>query len=94
MTVCLVTGKGIGLPARPVEREHVLRAKAFAQRMTGDQRLELTDHVAVPAQRQLGFDAPLERGEAQLLEATALGSRERLRELGERRAAPETERVP
>ena len=62
--------------------------------MAGDQRLELADHVAVPAQGELGFDAPLERGEAQLLETGALVAGELLRELGQRRPAPQPERVP
>ena len=35
------------LAARAVQREHQLAAQALAQRMLGDQRLELGDHLAV-----------------------------------------------
>jgi hypothetical protein len=42
---------------------------------------------------EVGIDALLEADEPQLLEMRALDLRERLRELGQRRAAPEGERV-
>ena len=71
----------------------MLRAEPLAQRMLRDQRLELADDVAVMPERQVGLDPPLERGEAQLLEARALVPCERLRELGQRGPAPERERV-
>ena len=45
----LVARERLGVPARPVEREHVLRAEALAQRVLRDQRLELADDVAVIA---------------------------------------------
>ncbi len=44
------------------------------------------------AQCEVGLDPPLERRDSKLLEASALAPRERLRELGQRRAAPERER--
>ena len=81
------------MPARAVEREHVLRAEPFAKRVLGDQRLELADDVAVMPEREVGLDPPFECGEAELLEARALVPGERLRELGERRPAPERERA-
>jgi hypothetical protein len=81
------------VPARPVEREHVLRADALAKRVLGDQRLELADHVPVMAEREVGLDPPLECDEAELLETRALVFRERLRELGKRGPAPERERL-
>ena len=71
----------------------MLRAEPLAQRVLGDQRLELADHVAVMPEREVGLDPPFERGEAELLEARALVPGERLRELGECRPAPERERV-
>ena len=90
---CLVAGERLGVPARPVEGEHVLGAKTFAERMLGDQRLELADHVAMVPERELGLDPQLDRGEAKLLEPRALVPGERLRELGQRLAAPERERA-
>ena len=71
----------------------MLRADALAKRVLGDQRFELTDHVAVMAEREVGLDPPLERDEAELLETRALVSRERFRELGERGPTPERERL-
>ena len=48
----------------------------------------------MPPERQVGLDPLLERLQAQLLQAQALDAGERLaRELGERRTAPESERV-
>ena len=59
----------------------------------GDQRLELADDVAVVPEREVGLDPPFECGEAELLETRALVPGERLGELGQRRAAPERQRV-
>ena len=56
------------------------------------QRLELSDHVEA-ADRHVGLDPVLEAAEAQLLEVRALDAGERLRELGQGRAAPESERI-
>ena len=62
--------------------------------MLGHQRLELTDEPRMAPRGQLGVDARLERLEPQLLEAGDLGLRERLvRKVGERRAAPEIQRL-
>ena len=48
----------------------------------------------MPAELQLGLDAPLERAEAELGEATRSRARERLAaELGEPGPAPEGERI-
>ena len=58
--------------------------------MRGDERFELGDELMVAAERKVGLDALLERAQAQLVEASGLGPRERLGdELGERGAAPE-----
>ena len=60
----------------------------------GDQRLELADQVGVAAEREVGLDPFLDRRQAQVLEPSDLCLRERLeRELGQRRAAPERERL-
>ena len=54
----------LGLPAAAVKREHQLRAEALAQRMLGDERLELADHLGVTTEREVGLDALLERCQA------------------------------
>ena len=71
----------------------MLGAKPLPQRMLGDQRLELADDVALMPERELGLDPQLDRGQAKLLEPRALVPGERLRELGQRGAAPERERL-
>jgi hypothetical protein len=54
------------------------------------EHFELTDEGSVAAGGQIGLDAPLEAGEAELLEASDLVLGEELvGELGKRRAAPE-----
>ena len=84
----------LGLSTGAVERSHERRAQPLAQRMLADEHLELGDELGVAAEREVGFDAPLERAQAELFEAADLGLRERLvGEVGERRPAPEAERV-
>ena len=66
----------------------------LAQRVLGDERLELADELRVAAEREVGVDPLLERREAELLEPDDRGLRERLvGEVGERGAAPERERL-
>jgi hypothetical protein len=89
----LVARERLGLPTRTVEREHVLGAEALAERMLGDQRLQLSDDVAVMPERELGLDPQFDRSKSNLLEPCALVPAEGLGELGERGAAPERERV-
>ncbi len=89
-----VGGERVRLAAEPVEREHLLAAQALAQRVLGDQRLELARERRVLAAREVGLDALLERQDAQLLEAPHLALRERLiAELAQDRAAPQRERL-
>ena len=60
----------------------------------GDEPLQLADELGVAAGGEVGLDAQLERGEPLLLQARDLGAGERLeRELGERRPAPQRERL-
>ena len=74
------------LATRAVERQHELRAQPFAEGVLANERLELADELCEAAERKVGFDAPLERREAELFEAENLRLRERLvREVGERR---------
>ena len=62
--------------------------------MALDEGLQLADQLAVPSEREVGVDPLLERGQAELLEASDLRLGERLvREVGEGRPAPERERV-
>ena len=56
------------LAARAVQREHQLAAQPLAQRVLGDERLELADELGVPPQREVGVDPGLQRGEAQLVQ--------------------------
>jgi hypothetical protein len=84
-----VGGERVGLPSGAVEREHQHRVEALAQRFGGDERLELCDHVVVPAVVEVMLDRELERCQPQLLEPADLGGRERLiRDIIERLAAP------
>ena len=60
----------------------------------GDQGLELGGEGCVPSPLEIGCDTGLERCEACVVEPRRLRPRERLvREVGERRAAPERERL-
>ncbi len=47
----------VGLAAAAVERQHELRAQRLAQRMLGDERLELAHQVRVAAECEVGIDA-------------------------------------
>src|SRR5215217_158980 len=59
-----------------------------------DKRFQLADQLRVAAQRELGLDALLDGGQVKLLKPGDLALRKRLvRELGERRAAPQRERL-
>jgi hypothetical protein len=72
----LIDGKRLGLPPRAIEREHQLPAQALAQGMRGDQRLELADQLGMAPPGQVGLDALLDRGHAQLLQPSDLALRE------------------
>ena len=82
------------LPPRAIEGEHQLGARALPQRLLRDEPLELGDDACVLAQLQLGVDALLERMQTQLGQPARGRLCERLLvKLGERRAAPELERL-
>ena len=62
--------------------------------MLGDERLDLSDHVGVAADRDVGREAALEREEPELFEASGGGDDEGLvAEVRERGPAPEGERL-
>jgi hypothetical protein len=82
------------LAAAPVQREHPLRVEPLAQRVRGHERVELGDHVGVPARGQVGLDGRLGRARPQLLQPADLRSGERLvGDVGQRVAAPQRERL-
>ena len=90
----LVHLQRLPLATGPVQRHHQLTAKALAERMALDERLELADQLVVASEREVGVDPLLERGQAELLEASDLRLGERLvREVGKGRPAPERQRV-
>jgi hypothetical protein len=66
-----VNGERFGLAARAVQRQHQLPA----QRMPGDQRLQLWNQLLVVAEREFGLHALLGGGAAQLLETVHVGAR-------------------
>ena len=88
----LVRGERFCLSPRPVQREHQLAAEALAKRVVPDERFHLGNELCVALTFEVGVNAILERGKANLLEARRLVLRERLeREVGERWASPQIE---
>ena len=84
----------VGLPAGAIEGEHPLGVQALSQRLLGRDRLDLPDDLPVPAARQVAVHGQLDRPQAQLLQAADLAARERLvRDVGQRRAAPQHQRL-
>ena len=91
----LVRPQRVGLTSRPVQRGHELGPEALAQRILLHPRFELTDQLRVPAELQIGIDAVLDRRGARLLEPGDHRAGEGVvREVDERVAAPQGERVP
>ena len=82
------------LPAGPCEREHQETAEALAVGVLRGERGSIGDHVVLAPELDLGLDAVLERREPELVQPRDLCLEEALEaEVGERRAAPEPERV-
>ncbi len=66
----------------------------LAQRLLCDERFQLANERSVTAERKVGVDPPLERRQPQLLDPRDRRLRERgVREVGERRPAPKSERL-
>jgi hypothetical protein len=85
----------VGLAAAAVERQQQVRAQPLAQRMLGDERLELRDQRPLAPERELGLDALLPRDQTQLLEPLDVDARKRLElEVRERPATPQALTVP
>ena len=83
----------LGLPPRPVQRDHELRVEALAQRVAPHERPQLRHQRVVAPEREVGVDAQLERLLALLVE---LGQRRRgerlVLEVAQEPAAPQRER--
>ncbi len=63
--------------------------------MLRHERLELADQLGVPSASEVGLDSVLEQREPQLLEPADLTESKGFeREIGERRPAPEAQRLP
>src|SRR5439155_5442065 len=81
------------LPAGAIEGDHQLPAQSLPQRMSRHERLQLGGEIVVSAERQVGLESILRRGDVQLLEPRDLLVRKSLvREVRERRPTPEAER--
>ena len=90
----LIHVQSLRLPARTVQRDHELPQEALAQRVLGDEPLELADDVAVATELEIGVDPLRERGEAELVQPPDLRLREVLeRELARARSPPQLERA-
>ena len=82
------------LPTRPVERGHQIHPQVLAERVLGDECLELCDHLVVAPEREVGVDAELHRDQPDLLEPGDGRLGEALvGEVRERRAPPQRQRV-
>ena len=78
--------QGLRLPAGPVQRRHEVAPQALPERMLRDQRLQLPDELAVPAEREVGVDAQLDGRQPDLLEPRDRSARRSART--RRRRAP------
>ena len=80
----------LALPSRAVQREHPLAVEVLAQRVLDHQPVQLADQLGRAAERQVGVDPRLDRGQPQLLQPGDGGRRERLeREVGQGLAPPQ-----
>ena len=67
----------LGLAAAAIQREHEVPVETLAPRVPARELLELAHELGVPAGREVGLDARLERRQPLLLQALDLGRRER-----------------
>ena len=58
----LVRVERLGLTTGSVEREHEFGARALAQRVPGDEALELSYQLRILAESEIGLDAPFDGG--------------------------------
>jgi hypothetical protein len=72
----------------------LLCAQPFLERMLANQQLQLAEHLLVTTLGEVAVDPVHDHGQAQLVELRHLVSSDRLeREPGQRRAAPESQRL-
>ena len=84
----------LALTPAAIEREHELTSEPLAEGVRDHEGFELPDDLRVMAAGEIGADALLERENAQLLQSLDLRLRESLvGQVGERRAAPQCERL-
>ena len=62
----------VALPATAIEGEHRLATQALAQGIRGDERVELSDELAVASELQERFDPVFRRREPEVVEAADL----------------------
>ncbi len=90
----LVGVQGLRLPTRPVQRRHQIPPQALAERVLGDERLELSDQLVVAPECEVGVDPELDCCQPDLLEPGDGRLGEALvGEVRERRAPPQRQRV-
>ena len=84
----------LGLAAAAVQREHALGVQPLAQRVLGQQRVDLADELVMAPGGEVRVDRELRGGEPQLLEPADLRVGERLvGDVRERIAAEQRERL-
>ena len=84
----------IRLPARPVQREHQLRAKALTERVFDDEPLELENDLLLVAEVELVLNPLFADCQAELIEPGCFPAGERLvAEVRQRFATEESERL-
>ncbi len=89
----LVGREGIGLAAHLGQRAHPQAGDALVERMLLGQRVEFGDDLARVAEGEVGLDAVLRRGQAQVAQARGGRRGERgVLDVGENRPAPQGER--
>jgi hypothetical protein len=89
-----VGGERVDVAARAVEGEHLLAAQALPERLCADKRVKLADQLDVSAGGELLLHVLLEAGEPQFLQARRVAlQRPKGSKLGERRPAPQGERL-
>ncbi len=86
--------ESLGLAPAAVERGHELPARPLAQRVLGDERLELAHEIRMAAEYEVCVDPVLEDCESALVEPGYLRLREiRVAKVCESGATPERERL-
>jgi hypothetical protein len=91
--------RGVGLErvrltSRPVQGEDQLVPESLAERMFGDERLQLRHQLDVAGAHQVDVDTRLLGGDAQLVEVGRRRCDVLVGQVGEYRSAPERERAP